>query len=105
MASGTERKIRAIVYREGDFYVAQCLEYDIAAQAGDIEEVLDRLDLTIDAEFQACDELGKTIEDSLCKAPTYYHSLWDKATLKIMRVDMAAPSPRARVEAQFAKAA
>lgn len=35
--SGNETHIRAIVFKEGDFYVAQCLEYDISAQSETIE--------------------------------------------------------------------
>ena len=28
--NGSETHIRAIVFKEGDFFVAQCLEYDIS---------------------------------------------------------------------------
>lgn len=46
------KEVRVVVFREEDMYVAQCLEFDIATQAHDIEGVLDRLDLTIEAECQ-----------------------------------------------------
>lgn len=101
--TGTESRIRAIVYREGDVYVAQCIEYDIATQASDIETLLDRLELTIEAEFEACEEAGKAPKECICPAPVYYHELWGARTYKIDRVNVS--SPLYPIDVALAKAA
>lgn len=89
--NGNEPTIRAIVFKEGDFYVAQCLEYDIAAQGNDLEAVLDRLELTVEAEFASCELLDKEPKECICTAPNYYHQLWETRSLELTR---AAPPPR-----------
>ena len=102
---GDERQIRAIVFKEGEMYVAQCLEYDIATQAPDIEALLDRLDLTIEAEFAACEEDGRLPKNSIGAAPVYYHELWENRAVSISRVDMQAPSGGAKLDVALARAA
>lgn len=102
--NGQETHIRAIVFKEGEFYIAQCLEYDICAQAEDIETVLDRLDLTIEAEFEACCAMGVHAKDRIFPAPNYYHSLWEKRSMNIERVNVPTPDG-VSLEVAFAKAA
>lgn len=90
--NGSETHIRAIVFREGEFYIAQCLEYDISAQAAAIEAVIDRLELTLEAEFEACEATGKDLKDCIGPAQNYYHGLWDKRSLAVQRVSVATPN-------------
>jgi hypothetical protein len=97
--------IRAIVFREGDFYVAQCLELDISTQARDLDAVLERLDLTIEAECAMCIERGQKPFEGICAAPNYYHELWEKRTVKLARVHVPIDKHFPRVEAALAKAA
>jgi hypothetical protein len=89
--NGNEPTIRAIVFKEGDFYVAQCLEYDIAAQGTDLEAAIDRLELTVEAEFETCALDGKAPKDCICPAPNYYHQLWDARSLELTRVAVESP--------------
>ncbi|WP_298222664.1 hypothetical protein [Acidocella sp.] len=90
--AGGETHIRAIVYREGENYVAQCLEYDIAAQAGDLNVLLNRLYLTVEAEFALCAKSEASAHDCIPRAPNYYHSLWDKRSVALQRIHVPAPS-------------
>ncbi len=99
--NGTETAIRAIVFKEGDVYVAQCLEYDIAAQAKDIAPLLDRLALTLEAEFATCEARGMAPLDCIAPAPNYYHGLWAKRTVDLARTNVPLPGPAI----QFAMAA
>jgi hypothetical protein len=78
--------LRVIVYPEGELFVAQCLEKDIATQARDIETLLDRLDLTIDAECAASRERDEKPLSKIGAAPNYFHDLWEKRTLMITRL-------------------
>ncbi len=45
-------QIRAIIFREGDLWVAQCVEYDIGAQGRTLPEVTKRLELTVELELE-----------------------------------------------------
>lgn len=102
--TGNEFEIRAVVFREGDCYVAQCIEYDIAAQGIELEEALDRLELTVEAEFEACAEIGKQPKDCINPAPNYYHGLWDQGSYAIQRKGVEAPNAT-KLRFAFAKAA
>ena len=61
--------IRVVAFKEGDIWVAQCLERDISAQASDLDTLRSRIEVAIEAE--------KPLEN-LPAAPAYFFSLWDK---------------------------
>jgi hypothetical protein len=87
-SNGELEHIRVIVYREGDVYVAQCLEHDIATQGPDIPAALERLDLTIDAECAISKEAGGQAFDNIPSAPNYFRTLWDKRSMTLTHVHM-----------------
>jgi len=90
--NGNETHIRAIVFKEGDFYIAQCLEYDVSAQSETIEGVIDRLELTLEPEFEACEAAGKAPKECIGPAQNYYHGLWEKRSLNVARVKVQSPA-------------
>ena len=47
-----KRKFTASVWKEGDWYVAQCLEVDIASQGETEQEALDNLREAIELHFE-----------------------------------------------------
>lgn len=87
-SNGELEHIRVIVYREGDVYVAQCLEHDIATQGADIPAALERLDLTIDAECALGKEVGGQAFSNIPAAPNYFHTLWAKRSMTLAHVTM-----------------
>ena len=91
MPTGSETAIRAIVFKEADMYVAQCLEYDIAAQAPDLQSLFPRLELTVEAEFAMCEADGKPARECIVPAPTYYHDLWKAKSASITPTNVAVP--------------
>ena len=103
--NGTETEIRAIVFKENGAYVGQCLEYDIAAQASNIEALIDQLDLAVEAEFATCFAMGKKPHECIGPAPIYYHALWDAAEVKLMRVNVKTPVDGKTLTLALAKAA
>ena len=103
--NGKEKTIRVIVFREGDQYVAQCLEYDIATQARDLESLIDRLELTLDAEFAHCDEAGHEPHAAIAPAPNYYHDLWESRYASLERIKVPKPDGAPQFEVALAKAA
>jgi hypothetical protein len=56
-------KFRVIVLRDGDVFVAQCLEVDIAAQGTTADEALTRLGVAFRAELREAQATGRSIED------------------------------------------
>jgi hypothetical protein len=73
--------LRVIVYPDGDLFIAQCLEKDIATQARDIPTLLERLDLTIDAECAMSRDRNETPFSQIGAAPNYFHDLWEKRSV------------------------
>lgn len=90
----TQKKIRAIAYREQDFWVAQCLEYDIRAQASSIKQLLENLNTV----------LSETLKDSLERhrkpfayvnpAPKEFFQMWDDraGSVVLRKSSIKAPS-------------
>ena len=70
--------IRVIVFKDGDAWVAQCLEYDIAAQAADLESLRSRLLATVDAEAQAGTEFNGEPFKGIDPAPRHFHEMWER---------------------------
>lgn len=96
-------QIRTVVFREEDVYVAQCIDYDIATQATDIDALLDRLELTIEAEWEMSLDCGETPFSRTPPAPNYFHKLWERGSFQITRLNV--PIDALRIDAKFAKAA
>jgi hypothetical protein len=51
--------IRVIVFKDGDLYIAQALEVDIAAQGPSPEEASRRLGVALDAEAREAEKAGR----------------------------------------------
>lgn len=78
--------LRVIVYPDGDLFIAQCLEKDIATQARDIPTLLERLDLTIDAECAISRDRNEKPFGQIGAAPNYFHDLWEKRSVMLTRL-------------------
>ena len=76
--------IRAVVIRDGDMWAAQCLEYDIGAQASSMDALLDRLACVIDAErAESMERSGGEAFVGIPKAPKYFWDLWEKGAVRL----------------------
>ena len=64
-------KLRIVVFKEEEMFVAQCLEHDICTQAATIEALQDRMNCLIKAELEAGQEIAP--------APKRFHEMWDSA--------------------------
>jgi len=95
--TGGETHIRAIVFREDNMYVAQCLEYDIVSQASDLANLLERLHRTVEAEFAACVAAGKKAPECIGPAQPYYHGLWEKRSVALERIQVPTPLAHRRL--------
>lgn len=67
--------VQVLVLREGDVWVAQCLEYDIAAQGATLPEVKKALERTFIGQMMVDAHLGQEPLDNIPPAPREY---WEK---------------------------
>jgi hypothetical protein len=79
MSKAKNSELRVVVFKDGDMYVAQCLEHDICAQAADIKSLRSRIDAAIDAERDHARRLGKALSDTVDSAPKHYFEMWEKS--------------------------
>lgn len=103
-AHNGEVNLRVVVYREGDVYIAQCLEMDIATQARDLDTLLERLDLTIDAECAMSVERNGGPFDGIPPAPNYFHGLWEKRSMSLTHLHFPVHN-HLNIQVAYAKAA
>ena len=67
--------MRVLIKKEDNIYVGQLLEYDICTQGRDVDELLERLIGTVEAEKQ---EHGGDLA-GIEPAPEIYQNLWEGA--------------------------
>lgn len=72
--------IRAVVFMEDDVWVGMCLEYYIAAQGNSMDELIERLLLTIEAERQTSRNARGKAFAGIDPAPQRFHRMWEDAT-------------------------
>lgn len=72
-------QIRIVVFKEGDVWVAQCLEYDICTQAPTTKSLRRRINATIDAERDYSLKHKREPFAGIGKAPKHFFDMWEKA--------------------------
>jgi len=70
-------KYNVLMIKEGDRWVAQCLEHDIAAQGKNMRDAAYELQKTFLSELAVCEELGYNFPGTISKAPDYYWKMFD----------------------------
>jgi hypothetical protein len=77
MATTNPDTIRVIAYREGEAWVAQCLEYDIHAQGADFQAAMRRVTAAVNAECHYTLEKHGEAFKSIDPAPTVFHEMFE----------------------------
>lgn len=77
--SVTAMQIRAVIFKEGDSWVGQCLEHDIGVQAADLDSVQFRLALAIEIERDESFNRNGAPFAGIPPAPRAYHQMWDES--------------------------
>lgn len=72
-------KIRAVLFQSHGWWVAQCLEYDIATQARTQADLLYELERIIVGHFLVSAEMGRRPFERLPRAPRRYWEMYDCA--------------------------
>jgi len=92
-----EHTIRAVLFQEGDWWVAQCLDYDIATQAKKMAELYYELERILVGHIVVAQEHGIAPFTGIPRAPKRYWDLFRDALVKLEPVKPQAlldvPSP------------
>lgn len=80
--------ISVIAFQEGDQWTAQCLEYDIAAQARTLSDLRYEVDRVIISHIAASEEMGQEPFSGLGPAPREFWEMYEQAKLRLEREDM-----------------
>jgi predicted RNase H-like HicB family nuclease len=84
-------EIRAIALQEDGWWVAQCLEYDIATQARTLADLERDLQQMIETHILLGRERGRPPFESIGKAPDRFWKMWDKAEFRLEKAVPARP--------------
>lgn len=76
-------QISAILFEDGDWWSAQCLEYDIATQAKTLSDLLYELERVLISHLCIAAELGRKPFEGLEPAPYKFWDLYQKARAQI----------------------
>ena len=78
-------QIRVLVTKEGDYWTAQCLEYDIGAQARDPNDLPKRLIAALEAERQETIQRYGRPFACINRAPHHFFEAWEKRATTLFR--------------------
>jgi len=73
------QRISAVIFREGDYWVAQCLEYDLATQAKSLKDLQYELQRTLIGHIVASTEANEVPFERLAPAPKRYWEMFATA--------------------------
>jgi len=91
-------QVSAVLFQDGEWWCAQCLEYDIAAQAPTLSELRYELGRVLAAHVAASEELGQDPFETMSAAPQKFWDMFERAKLLLTAEDLPfrLPSARAR---------
>ncbi|MCW5695169.1 MAG: hypothetical protein KIS96_00395 [Bauldia sp.] len=75
--------MNALVFRDGDHWIAQGLEFDIAAQASSLDDIHGAFFKALAANAAASIELGLEPFEGIGAAPQRFWSMWEAARLRL----------------------
>lgn len=81
----TGRKLRVLLIEHDDAWVAQCIEYDLAAQAESLPAVLDEFDRVLQARVSIALERGLDPFADLPSAPAEYEADFNSTDITVSR--------------------
>ncbi|MEA2599677.1 MAG: hypothetical protein QOF89_669 [Acidobacteriota bacterium] len=76
-------KIHAVVFKDGDWFIAQCLEYDIATQAKSISALIDEVEQIIAAHILVADKKDVEPFANLPRAPRRFWQMYKDANARL----------------------
>jgi hypothetical protein len=75
--------ISVVAFQEGDFWSAQCLEYDIATQAATLPDLVYEVERTLAGHVLVATQMQREPFAGIGPAPQRYWDMFDQATLSV----------------------
>ena len=88
------QNIRVLIFKDGDLWIAQCLEYDIAVQAKNLNELKEKFIGTINVHITSSIENNEIPFMNIPKTPDEFWELYHKDNL--LEKPLKIPSPPRR---------
>ena len=83
--------IRAVVFQEGEWLSAQCLEYDIATQAKTLDDLSYELQRILVGHVVTSKKLGKAPFEGVPRAPRKYWEMFERSKIPLPQLRVAPP--------------
>jgi hypothetical protein len=80
MSTDNTSRLRILLFTEQDIWVAQCLDFDIAAQGKDISNALDSLERVFVGQMILDQKRGRKPLERISPAPEKYWNRFEKGT-------------------------
>jgi hypothetical protein len=94
-------QVHVLILRQGDHWIAQCLEYDIAAQAMKFDQLRTLLIETLDAEHEESLRRHKKAFGGIDPAPKYFYDRWNQRSTAFAPTFPVIASEVANVDLEF----
>ncbi len=76
-------EVRAVLYQEGDCWIAQGLEFDITAQAPSLPELHNRFAMKVASEVAISLDLKEQALEGIPSAPELFWRMLEEATMTV----------------------
>jgi len=80
-------KISAVLFREGEWWIAQCLEYDLATQTRRLEDLPGELHRLLTNQILASLEVGVEPFHGFSRAPRRFWEMYERAKSRVEPVE------------------
>jgi hypothetical protein len=94
-------QVHVLIIRQGDHWIAQCLEYDIGAQAINLDQLRAVLLETIEAEHEESLRRHKKAFAGIDPAPKYFYERWNQRSTTLTPTFPVVASEASNVELEF----
>jgi hypothetical protein len=78
-------EVSVVAFQEGDLWVAQCVEFDIAAHASDLTKLHAALERAVIQNICINTELGRQGLDGIDPAPERFKALFERSEIGVRR--------------------
>jgi hypothetical protein len=88
-------KIHVVIFRNGEWLIAQCLEHDIATQARELKALIHDVERILSAHILVADKDGLEPFTNLPKAPRRFWQMYKDASARLEPIrDIELPTAR-----------
>ena len=77
--------VRILAFQAGPWWVAQCLEFDVAVQAKSLPDLFYEVERTVIGHLVVAEKRGLRALEDLPPAPQRYWDLWDRSKMTVSR--------------------